>query len=337
MADRSEHVAAFDQIAALLRAGAAANARALQVHRGTSTGAVVERQLEHTLDRLAVLYGRGTFENLNSGELFEAAIDGELRMARELETVAARTSAGSVAAAGHVASARALIDAARLGVRLHVRGGASVVIRRGVYVEPLRPELERSLAERREPYVRWRKGIVVALSEDEVAELRAAGDEVNVLFLDPDEMLDLYGRGDRPATEAELDRRLTIARAAPDRVGDYRDRHRLRMLLYQSIVLRNLRDRLAAEHPAAHRAIQPIVADNRAFLETALAAAPLSRAALADPLAASIDHERELQALVTRMASEPEDPAGMRARFRAVADAGSHIVELEQQYPPGKE
>ena len=90
---------------------------------------------------------------------------------------------------------------------------------------PLRPELEGSLHERREPYMGWRDGVVVVLSEAELAALRAAGDEVDVLFLDPDELLDLDGDGDRPALEAELERRLAAARAAPDRVGDSRKRH----------------------------------------------------------------------------------------------------------------
>lgn len=322
MADRSEHLAAFDRIAALLRAGAAANAHALETRRGTPAGAAVERQLEHTLDRLAVLYGRGSYENRSTSALFENAIENELRLAHE------REAAGAGPSAVHAARAHALVDAARRGVRLRVLPPPPARPMRGVYVAPLRPELEQSLQRRREPYLAWRGGAVAVLPETELATLRAAGDEVAVLFLDPDELLDLDGRGDRPALEAELERRLAAARAAPDRVGDSRDRHLQRLLLRQSTLLRNLRDRLAAEHPAAHGAIQPILGENRAMLEAALTgAAP--RAAAADPLSASIDHERELQALVTRWAAEP-DTAGLLARFQAVAAAGTHLAELER-------
>src|SRR6185369_12077431 len=135
-----------------------------------------------------------------------------------------------------------------------------------------------------------------------------------VLFLDPDELLDLDGRGDRPALEAELERRLAAARAAPDGVGDSRERHLVRLLLRYGTVLRNLRGRLAADHPAAHAALLPILAGQRAQLEAALVAAPPTRAALEDPLAVSIALERELQALLTRWANEVDDAAGLRDR-----------------------
>ena len=117
-------------------------------------------------------------------------------------------------------------------------------------------------------------------------------------------------------------------------MGDSRDRYVLRMLLRQSTVLRNLRDRLAAEHPAAHSALLPILTDHRTLLEVRLAAEPAARAVLQDPLGASIDGERDVQALVSQWAAEPEDPAGLRGRFRAVADAGTRLAELEQHHQP---
>jgi hypothetical protein len=72
--------------------------------------------------------------------------------------------------------------------------------------------------------------------------VREGGDEV-----DTDELLDLDFRGDRPAPEALLGQRLAVARTASDRVGDSPDWYLLRLLHLQRVVLRNLRDRLAAQ------------------------------------------------------------------------------------------
>lgn len=324
MASVADERAAFDQLAALLRGAATASARALQVYRDTPAGYALDRHLEHTLDRLALLYGRGTYENLSTVDIVRTAVDNELRLATALD---------EQAAAAATARARSLVDVARRGVRLHVREPApSVRLYRGVYVTPLRPEFERSLRQRREPYLRWRDGAVVVLEEPEVVALRADGDEADVLFLDPDELLDLGGRGDRPVLEAELERRLAVARAAPDGVGDFRDRYLLRLLDRQSIVLRNLRDRLADGHPSAHAALLPVLAEHQALHEARLTAEPAARAALQDPLGASIDRERDVQALVSRWAAEPGDPAGLRTRFRVVADAGTRLAELEQHH-----
>jgi uncharacterized protein (DUF2267 family) len=270
-----------------------------------------------------VLHGLGTYENLSTLEIVRTAIRNELRLAREVEAPESDAA---------LARAQAIVAAARRGVRLHVRdAGPSIAIRRGVYVEPLRPEFERQLWHRREPYLRWRDGAVVVLPETALDGLRANDGEVAVLFLDPDELLDLEARGDRAEFEAELERRLTAARAAPDRVGDSHDRHVRRMLLRQSTVLRNLRDRLAADHPAAHAALLPVLAESRTLLASRLSAAP-PPGAREDPLGTTIDAERELQTLVTRLAAEPDDPAGLRGRFRAVAAAGSRLPELVRHH-----
>ncbi len=173
------------------------------------------------------------------------------------------------------------------------------------------------------------------IDEEQAAALRAEGNEVSVLFLDPDELLDLDGRGDRPAIEAELERRLGAARAAPDAVGDSRDRYLLRLLERQSTVLRNLRERLAEQgHSSAHAALTPVLASHRALHESRLAAAePPTEAALRDPFGASIDAERDLVSHVNQWSAEPGDEAGLRDRFRAVAEAGTRVAELEQHRP----
>ena len=180
IATASEQLAAFDEIARLLSTAAAVSARAIRAHPlDTPARAALEQHLGHTLDRLALLHGRGTYENLSTAEILQIAVDNEVRLAIALD---------EQAAAAATTRARSLVDAARRGVRLHVREPApSVRLYRGVYVEPLRPELEQLLWQRREPYLRWREGAVVVLDEDEVDTLRAAGIEVDVLFLDPDE------------------------------------------------------------------------------------------------------------------------------------------------------
>ena len=94
-------------------------------------------------------------------------------------------------------------------------------------------------------------------------------------------------------------------------------------------MLRNLRDRLAGDHPSAHEALLPILADHRAVFEKRLAA-PTSAAAEQDPLGSAIDTERAVQEHLGRWAAEPGDPAGLRERFRVVADAGTSLTELEQ-------
>jgi hypothetical protein len=344
-ASASEERAAFDQLTAELRNTAAANARALRDRRGTPAGDVLERQLEHTLDRLAAMYGRGTYENLTTEDIVRAAVGNELRLAAGLDGPESALAA---------TRARSLVDAARRGVRLHPREApSSVRPHRGAYVEPLRPELQASLRSRHEPFIRWGDGVVLVLSDKDADALRAAGYEVDVLFLDADELLDLDGRDDRPALEAELGRRQRAARSAPDRVGDSRDAYLLRLLMGQTIVLRNLRDRLTDGHPSAHEAMLPILAGHTALLTGRLAAqAPASptpageapagegpagegpagegQTPAADPLAASIEGERNVQSLAGRWAVEPGDVAGLRGRFRAVAEAGTRLADLER-------
>jgi hypothetical protein len=320
-----EERAAFEQLGALLRAAAAANARALAVHRGTAAGRALDQQLDDTLDRLAVLYGHDTYPNLGTAEIVEAAVGYELRLAAALDD--------PVAVAAARQRAQGLIDAARRGVRLHVREPAPAgPPYRAVYIEPLRQEFEWSLWATEEPYLRWRDGAVVIMSEAQVDGLRATGDEVDVLFLDPDELLDLDVRDDRPALEAELDRRLAAAREASDQVGDSPDAFVLRLLFGQSTVLRNLRDRLADGHPGAHEGLLPILAGQTAFLQERLAAAAAAAAVTQDPLGASIAAERDVQALAGRLAADPDDPARLRGRFQAVAAAGTHLAELERYH-----
>jgi hypothetical protein len=323
----AEERAAFEELAAQLRGAAAASARALRVHRDTPAGGALDGQLEHTLDRLALLYGRGTYENLSTVDIVQAAVENELRMAAGLD----EPDAGAAAR-----RARALVGAARRGVRLHVRQvPPSVRLFRGVHVTPLRPELESELWSREEPFLRWGDGAVLVLDEDGLAELRATGDEVTVLFLDADELLDLDFRDDRPALEAELDRRRDVARTAPDRLGDSPDRYLLRLLDGQSIVLRNLRDRLADEgHPSAHEALLPILAEHRTLFEERLTMQPASPpTAQDDQLGAAIDSERGVQELAGRWTAEPGDPAGLRERFRVVGEAGTRLADLEQHHP----
>jgi hypothetical protein len=333
MASVAEERAAFDELEAGLRNAAAANARALRDRPGTPAGDVLERQLEHTLDRLAAMYGRGTYENLTTEDIVRTAVGNEMRLAAGLD---------EPESADAVRRARSLVDAARRGVRLHPREApSSVPLYRGVYVEPARPELITSLRARHEPFIRWGDGIVLVLSDEEASALRAAGYEVDVLFLDADELLDLDGRDNRPALEAELDRRQRAARAAPDHVGDSPDAYLLRLLMGQTIVLRNLRDRLAGDHPSAHEAMLPVLAGHTALLTNRLAAQAgqaqtgqaqtgQAQTPTADPLAGSIEGERKIQSLVGQWAVEPGDVAGLRGRFRAVAEAGTRLADLER-------
>ncbi|HEX4832091.1 MAG TPA: hypothetical protein VH478_13490 [Trebonia sp.] len=314
--------AAFDDLGERLRATAAASARALRAHRGTPAGETADQHLEHVLDRLATLYGQGTYENLRTPDIVEAAVGNELRLAATLPGPDAAAAAGR---------ARALVDAARRGTRLHVREpGPPARVARGVHVAPLRPEVERSLWAAEEPYLRWGDGGVLIAGDDEVAALRAAGDEVSVLFLDADELLDLDLRDDRPALEAELARRQAVARAAPDGVGDSPARHVLRLLHGQSVVLRNLRDRLAGDHPAARAALVPVLAGHRALHERVLA--PAAPGPGEDPLGEAIEAERAVQEHLGRWSAEPGDEAGLRPKFRLIAGAGNHLPALERHH-----
>lgn len=324
---RAAHLAAFDEIASLLRESVTANVFALEAHQGTPAAATIERQLEHTLDRLALLYGYGTFENLSVSAIFQAAIDMEMLIAKEV--------AGSAPALAHEhrRAARELLDAARRGVNVSVHESPNVPVHRGVYVESPRQELLARLHAYRDPYLRWKAGIVTILREEEIDSLRSAGDSVDILFLDADELLDLAGRNDQPAAEAEFARRLALARASATRIGDSFERHIQHRLLRQSTTLRNLRNRVAVEHPAAHRALAPILNAHRARLHAATLAIPPSRATLADPLTASIAHEQSLQNLLARATASSTDPARLGNHFRLVANAGTRLAELTRLRP----
>lgn len=324
MASVEAERAAFDELAGLLRRAAVVDARALADRRGTPAENAVAGQLGHTLDRLALLYGRGTYENLDTAQIVGTAMDNELRLA---------VVSGPAAAAAARDRAQALLDAARRGVSLHVRAPTEpVALPRGVYVTPLREDFERSLWALEQPYLRFGDGALVILDDTQLAALRAEGDEVDVLFLDSDELADLSVDADRDVFAAEVERRLAVARASADGVGDSRDRYVLRLLLQQTVVLRNLRDRLAGGHPGAHQALLPILAAHTDVLAARLTVEPTTDTAQRDPLGASIAAERELRTFVTRWAAEPGDPARLRDRFRAVADAGTRLAELERHH-----
>jgi hypothetical protein len=333
VAEIGDERAAFDRLADALRGSAAVTARALVTYRGRLAENAVRDHFDHTLDRIAAMYGRGTYEALTTAGIADAAIGKELRLAAAL--AGAHSDGPTVTAAR--ARARSLVGVARRGVRLHVREqGDPPPLRHGVYVQPLREDVEHLLWANEEPYARWRDGALLIRDEDEIAALREQGDEVTVLFLDPDELLDLAGREEperRAAFEAAFDRRLAIARASADGVGDSRDRYVVRLLFDQTVVLRNLRDRLADGHPFAYEEILPIVAEHTDLLAARLATEPVADATLRDPLGASIAAERDIQALVRRWAAEPADPAGLRERFRVVADAGTRLAELERHHP----
>jgi hypothetical protein len=50
----------------------------------------------------------------------------------------------------------------------------------------------------------------------------------------------------------------------------------------------------------------------------------------ADAVGAAIDSERAVQELAGQWAAEPEDPSGLRERFRVVTAAGNLVPDLEQ-------
>lgn len=304
----AEHAASFDAVAELLQSSAQVHAYAFSRHRGTSAESAVTARLEQALDRVAVLQRRGP-DLLTTAEIIDVAIDFELRLAHELEGIRGAAEART--------RAQLLVDAARRGRRLQVRGLHTPEIRRGIYLTPARPEVVGMLHASHEPYLGWRDGIVVILHEATIAELRAEGDRVEVLFLDPDELLDLAARAD-DTLEAELDHRLALAQAAPDRCGDSHNRHVRRLLMRQTVVLRHLRDRLAAEHPVAHTRLLAVLETHRETLWSALAAAPPPRSAAADPLAASTEATRAVDEALAR-AAEDTDPAGFGTLFRAAA------------------
>ena len=303
------HVARFDAVADLLRSSAQAHAHALARHRGSAAEAELEMRLDQALNQLAVLYGRGSYEMLSTAEIIDAAIDNELHLAHELPD----SQAAAVAARTR---AQLLVDVSRRGANLRIRGLHEPQVKRGVYLSSVRSEVLAGLQASREPYLRWRDGIVVVLDEARIAELRAAGDNVAVLFLDPDELLDLAERDESSALDRELARRLATAQASPARLGDSSHRHLRRRLLRQSTVLRNLRDRLSAEHPVAHASLAAVLDSHRALLRATLAAAPPPRHVVADPLVASTGYTEAVQELLARVADDV-DPAGFGSRFRA--------------------
>lgn len=322
MASPAQYMAAYREVADLLHASAVSTARTLHAHPSAAARATLDQQLEHTLERLALLHARGTVENLSTVSLYETAIDNELRLAQE-----------SHGAHGHAPRATAIHEAARRTPRVHARMPAPS-IRRGALVAPLDAQLEAQLTARREPYMAWEGAALVALPEPELTALRAAGYEVDIVFLDADELLDRAAER-HPGFDAELARRRAAARRAHDHVGDSHARHRQRKLLAQSTLLRNLRERLATEHAPAHAALAPIIAENRALLEHELRAEPALLTAHApspDPLRESIAHERALQTALARLVAD-DDLAPMRVRFAAVAGAGTHLTALEQLRP----
>jgi hypothetical protein len=324
MAGGGEHRAAFREIANELRAGAIANARALNVRRDSPAGDVLDRQLENTLDRLAAMHGRGVFENLSPEAIFHSAIETDVAIAH------ARAALGDDVAGASPGRAQRLIDAGRRGAGINLRG--EIPPHRpfhGAYIEPASENLLLYLQQSREPFVRWEQGVLVILQATVLESLRANGYKVEILYLDGDELLDLDAAGDKAGFAAETNRRLAQARLADDHVGDSRQHHLLRLADKQNRILRNLRDQLQLKgHSAARAAILPEIAASRTIYEAALMAAPMHRAAIRDPLAAVIVHEKKARQMAEKFAAE-ENVAGLREHFRIVANAPSLLAELE--------
>ncbi len=319
MPDRESQIPAFCQIADDLRTMAVANARALEEHRCAPAAAILEKQLEHTLDRLARFYGRGSYENLTTQRIFQIAVDEEIQFAQELDPADR---------AGALSRAHRLVDASRRGRRLNVKAYPARSPARVIYVEPFRPEFRIQLLSVTEPFLTRENGAVVVRNELEINELRAAGDDVFILFLNAPDFLDLIERHDRLVLDAELVQRLAQARAAPDRIGDSRPAYIRNQLLQHDVGLRNLRDRLAAEAPAARRELLPILAEHRQLLERELIRAPQGRPC--SPLEESIAREREFQYLLScwTAAAEADNATGMLGSLKVVAESGSFLNEL---------
>jgi hypothetical protein len=351
MPSTQEHRRAFDELADGLRQSLQAGSHALQSQRGTPTADVLERHFEHTLDRLAHLYGSGTYENLSVSAIFASAVHGESLAAyeylREARHLPASQPEGrqrlTESAERHRQRAHALINAARRGERLSVPNDPPAISpRRGVYVTPLTPEVYALLMRNRPPSVRWRDGAVASIGEATIDSLREIGAEATILFLDTDELHDEADKRTPEALQAEFGRRLAAAKADGGRgVGEPLARHINRLLLHQSNVLRNLQYRLRREHEIAHRAVQPILVENRRLLAAGLVAHPTwepeGGTPPHDPFARTIALERAAQehAAIWQAHGQKDDAAGLRFKFQYFVEAGTLLDELTRTLDAG--
>ncbi|WP_437952429.1 hypothetical protein WME98_18035 [Sorangium sp. So ce296] len=347
MSTRDEHKAAFRQLLDLLHASLDTCAAAIRALPGAPEQAALEAHFEVLLDRHADLYGIGTYENNVTSAIFSSAVHNEAWMALEHEAEASRPRVTSeeerqellARASLHRRRAHALIDACRRGPRLRVpRGIPHVDPYRGVYIAPDTPEVRRLLMYDREPFIRFRDGVVATVRDSRIADLQALGAAVIVLYLDGDALHDAaveatQSAAGQPALERDLAARLEYSEREGQGVGEPFAAQTRRALLHQSHVLRNLGRRAASEHPAAHEAMSPVLREHTAMLLDALAAFPVAPAARGGPealLSAVVDQERRMTAHAATWAvrASAEDAAGLRAHFEAAQRPSDALTPL---------
>lgn len=341
MSSAQQHRESFDQLVDWLRQSVQVNVYTLRTYRGTPIGDLLEKHLEHTLERLAGLYGVGTYENLSVSEIFASAINIESLLAHEYRHPATQSNLQPQRHAEliqgserHMQRARALINAARRGNNLAVPlEPNSTVSYRGVYVTPFSPAVHSALLRSERPFVRWQDGVVAGVSEHFMQELSAIKGYVTILFLDADELYDLAGKLPREEFETELGRRLAASRVNVGRVGDTLERHINRLLLHQNNVLRNLQHRLEKEHPLAHRAVAAILMETRHLIEMGLVVhqtwMPSAEVRQVDPFKQTIDLEARAQAHAADWLNRNPDETGWRPRFQHFVNSGTLLEELK--------
>ncbi|KYF77253.1 hypothetical protein BE20_39905 [Sorangium cellulosum] len=353
MPTRDEHKAAFRQLLDLLHTSLDTCAAAIRSLPGAPEQAALEAHFEVLLDRHADLYGIGTYENNVTSAIFSSAVHNEAWMALEHEAEASRPRVTSeeerqellARAASHRRRARALIDACRRGVRLRVpQGIPHVDPYRGVYITPDTPEVRRLLTYDREPFIRFRDGVVATVHDSRIADFQALDAAVAVLYLDGDALHDAaVDAAQSAAAQAALERdfaaRLEYSEREGKGVGEPIAAQTRRALLHQSHVLRNLGRRAASEHPAAHQAMTPVLREHTAMLLDAIAAFPVAPAVRGGPdalLSAVVDQERRMTAHAAAWAASAraEDAAGLRAHFEAAERPSDALAPLVRNTAP---
>jgi hypothetical protein len=238
-------------------------------------------------------------------------------------------------ATGHQHHGRAnrLIETALRAHNLDVVACHPLIIPyRGVFLAPYSDGLLDGLVFARDYFVRWRDGVVAAIPENQIEPLQQVAPHAVILFLEGDAMGEQMMRAQiagENSIESAFEQRLLYAQTvSPVQVGEDFDAYATRLLLKQNALLRSLDSRLSAEaHDTAWRHCSPLLVENTAQLQAALAAQPENQSA--DPLADLESLEVYITAHAASWAGHcrDQDSAGLLFQF----DGAGRTSSVSQQ------
>lgn len=248
----------------------------------SSSGVAAQRLSDHfeqSLQLLVSISGETRYDDLPLPSLLALVAEGEGRLNVEYaDARAASQRAGDAKAAEDFGSAARRTEQYGRGIGAVLKelgrpefadGLAFASLSRGVFVHPQDPDLLKMIAAQREPFVRWKDGLVANWSVDDVPELEKRGKSVQVLYFNSGQFLADLRDLTPEQREREFANRLEGGRGATLQA---RREHLQSLWLEQHLLRRKALARARSQHAGAAKALAAQVTAEAQMLRDELAA-----------------------------------------------------------------